>query len=56
MKKPSMTTIGIIVGIVCSIGSAIGTALMTIGTSEKVLGGYIEETEAELKKLEEEES
>lgn len=52
-RKPSKTTIGMIIAIVSAIGGAIGSAFLTIGTSEKVLGGYIDECDAEIKKIEE---
>lgn len=45
--------LGWVVVILGGIATAVGSAFLTVDTSEKVLGGFIDETNEEIKKLEE---
>jgi hypothetical protein len=51
MKKGA---IGLIFTIIGGIITALGSAVLTVDTSEKVLGKFVDETNDEIKKLEEE--
>ncbi len=53
MKKHS-GILGWIIVIGGGILSAIGSALLTVDTSQKVLGEFVDETNEEIKRLEEE--
>lgn len=45
--------LGWILVIACGIGTAVGSAFLTLDTSEKVLGQFVDETNKEIAKLEE---
>lgn len=54
MKQKNYGVLGWIIVIVGGIASAIGSAFLTVDASQKVLGGFIDETNEEIKRLEEE--
>ncbi len=54
MKKTNGAGIlGWVIVILGGIASAIGSAILTVDTSQKVLGDFVDETEEEIRKLEE---
>jgi len=53
MKRKNFGILGWIVVIGGGILSAIGSALLTVDTSQKVLGDFVDETNEEIKRLEE---
>lgn len=53
MKRKNTGILGWIIVIVGGIATAVGSGLLTVSTSENVLGGFIDDTNEEIRRLEE---